>query len=340
MTTSSGPAPPTTTSAAPAYAPAQLRAPRLLGWILVIAGLLSFAYMTLSAVVATQLIYSAPQPITRTPAALDLRYQDVTFYSRGDHVRLQAWFIPGLLSNGELTDDRTIIVVHGKGGNRDSVLDFSADLAHHGFAVFSFDMRGMGTSAPAPLTLGYFEQRDVLGAVDYLRTGSLPFPDLGHPRIIGGWGVSMGAATILLAAAQESAIAAVVSDGAYADIIPILQREIPKHSHLPGAFTPGTLEAANILFGVDYYSIRPEDVVARIAPRPIFFINGDADTYIPPSNMTALVDAASAAPDAQVQFWLVPGAKHSQSYAVAKSTYIQRVTDFFDTALGADINAA
>ncbi len=43
----------------------------------------------------------------------------------------------------------------------------------------------------------------------------------------------MGAATLLMAAAQSPAIRAVVSDSAYADIIPILEREVPKRGHLP-----------------------------------------------------------------------------------------------------------
>ena len=52
---------------------------------------------------------------------------------------------------------------------------------------------------------------------------------------------------------QEQAIRAVVSDCAYADIVPILEREVPKGGHLPALFTPGTLFAARVLYGVDFY---------------------------------------------------------------------------------------
>ncbi|MBF6591818.1 MAG: alpha/beta hydrolase [Ktedonobacterales bacterium] len=307
---------------------------------LTLAGILGLGYLSLSVVIATQLVYSAPKALTRTPAALSLTYADVTFPSRGDHIPLRGWFIPGVLPGGRLTDDRVVITLHGNGGNRERVLNFSADLARHGFAILSFDMRGMGESPAAPLTLGYFEQRDVLGAVDFLRSGTLPFAQLGRPRIIGGWGVSMGAATMLLAAAQEPAIRAVVSDCAYADIVPILEREIPKRSNLPEAFTPGGLVATNFLFGVDYYQIRPEAVVARIAPRPLYFIHGTADAYIPPAHMATLATAARAAPGAQVQAWLVPGAGHAKSYDVATAEYISRMVSFFSSALGPDASAA
>src|SRR5438128_10745110 len=123
-------------------------------------------------------------------------------------------------------------------------------------------------SSPAPRSLGYFEQRDVLGAVDFLRAGPLPYPELGRPRAIAGWGVSMGAATLMMAAAQAPAIRAVVSDSAYADIIPILEREVPKGGHLPSLFTPGTFFAPKVLYGFDFYAVRPEDSLAGIALRP------------------------------------------------------------------------
>jgi fermentation-respiration switch protein FrsA (DUF1100 family) len=313
------------------------------GALLILSAIVTTAYVALSLYIATQLVYVPQKPITKTPADLGLKFQYVTFPSREDHIQLRGWFIPGVLPNGSLTAQRTLVVVHGVRTNRADpgagILDLSGEFARHGFAVLAFDMRGSGESPPAPLSLGYFEQRDVLGAVDFLRSGSLPYPDLGRPRIIGGWGVSMGAATLLLAASQEPAIRAVVSDCAYADIIPILQREVPKGGHLPPMFTPGTLVAADVLYGIDYYTVRPMDVVAKIAPRPIFFIHGSADTYIPPSNMSVLAAAAQAAPNAHVQTWLVPGATHARSFVLMPKEYVSRVVAFYTAALGADTGA-
>jgi uncharacterized protein len=306
--------------------------------LLVVTGVVSFGYAGISAVIATQLIYVPQKLPVADPGSMGLSFKNIVFPSRDDHVPLQGWFIPGVLPDGRLTTQRTIIVVHGTRANRADPsikqLNFIADVVKQGFAVLAFDMRGNGASPPAPLSLGYFEQRDVLGAVDYLRSGPLPYPTLGRPRVIGGWGVSMGAATLLFAAAQEPIIRAVVSDSAYADIIPILQREIPKGSGLPAAFNPGALTAVNALYGINFSAVRPVDVVPQIAPRPIFFIHGAADTYVPPSNMTELASAASKAPNAHIQTWLVPGANHAQSYKVAGADYTARVVAFFTATLG------
>ena len=316
----------------------------LLRWIvvalLIVSVIVTTAYTALSIYIATQLVYAPQKPIYATPASLGLQFKYVTFLSRTDQVQLKGWYIPGVLPNGNLTSQRTIIMVHGDRTNRADkdagLLNLSGDLARHGFAVLAFDMRGSGESQPEPLSLGYFEQRDVLGAVDFLRSGTVPYPDLGRTRIIGGWGVSMGAATLLMATAQEPTIRAVVSDCAYADIIPILEREVPERGHLPPLFTPGALFAARVLYGMDFYAVRPVDIVASIAPRPIFFIHGTSDTYVPTPNMNILAAAALTAPNANVQTWLVPGAAHAQSFNTEGAVYVDRVVAFYTAALGPD----
>jgi pimeloyl-ACP methyl ester carboxylesterase len=207
-------------------------------------------------------------------------------------------------------------MVHGAYQNRTDpaagLLALSSAMARQGFAILVFDMRGTGQSAPAPFSLGYFEQRDVLGAVDFLQHGSLPYPSLGRPEVIGGWGVSMGAITMLLAAAKTTAIKAIVAEAP----IPTSPHPERRSRGLPAFFTPGALAADRALYGIDFYNVKPGDIVASLAPRPLIFIQGAADTYNPPSNLGVLVRDAEAAPNANVQSWMVPGAAHAQAYHV------------------------
>jgi fermentation-respiration switch protein FrsA (DUF1100 family) len=317
---------------------------RTIAGLMILAGLLTLGYVGISSYIAEQLVYETPKPIVRTPASLGLRFASVTFPSRDDHINLQGWFIPGVLPDGRLTVDRVIVAVHGTRQNRESpgdhLLELTAALARHGLGVLSFDMRGMGESPPAPLSMGALEQRDVLGAVDFLRRGTPPMPELGRPRIIGGLGISMGAATVLLAASQEPAIAAVVSDSAYAEVVPILEREITKRSvaplgRVPGVFAPSALVMARLLYGVDFFAARPVATVARIAPRPLFLIHGTADDYVPISNFLELNAAATSGQDAHVTTWIVPNARHAQAFKKTGAEYVTRVVAFFDAALGA-----
>jgi fermentation-respiration switch protein FrsA (DUF1100 family) len=302
--------------------------------LLLAPGVLTLLYGGISVFVARIVAYALRKAIKKTPAELGLSYRDVSFPSREDHLLLRGWFIPGVLPGGQLTTERTIIMVHGVHSNREALeaglLDLCAALARHGFAVLAFDMRGHGQSTSAPLSWGYFEQRDVLGAVDFLRSGPLPYPELGHPRSIGGWGISMGGASTLLAAAREPALQGVVADCAFAALAILIEKD----PRIPKVFIPGVAKALRQLYGINYYAVRPVDVVASIAPRPLFFIQSGKDTIVPPWNMNLLANAASAAPDAHVQTWLIPGADHIQAYHVMGTEYVNRVVTFFTAALG------
>lgn len=309
--------------------------------------LATMIYTAVSVYIATQIQATTRIPLYATPASLGLQYKDVTFPSRDDHLQIRGWFIPGVLPNGHLTAQRTIIMVHGIHTNRADkgagLLDLSGDLARRGFAILAFDMRGAGESPPAPLSF-FYEQRDVLGAVDLLRSGPLPYPELGRPRAIVGWGDSMGGALMILAAAREPTIQAIVSDSAYADILPRLERDIPAQGHLPPLFTLGGLIAAHFLYGVDYFHAAPDAVIANIAPRPILLIHGADDNKdhatTSPEDMYTLAAAARTAPHANVQTWLVPGATHVQAYHVEGKVYVDRVVAFYTAAVGPDTSGS
>ncbi|HKX56062.1 MAG TPA: hypothetical protein VJN01_08175, partial [Xanthomonadales bacterium] len=68
-----------------------------------------------------------------TPADAEIDYEDVSF-KNADGQTLRGWFMPG--DNGA-----TVILVHGVGGMRVSVIRHSLILAGGGFSVLSFDLR-------------------------------------------------------------------------------------------------------------------------------------------------------------------------------------------------------
>ncbi|HEX8733104.1 MAG TPA: alpha/beta hydrolase [Ktedonobacterales bacterium] len=299
--------------------------------------LLTAGYAGVSIYAASQLGHAPQVEAKGTPASAGLSFQPVVFVSRTDHVLLRGWFIPGVTSTGAQTTSKAIIMVHGPGSNRaDSAvgqLALSEALAKAGFAVLTFDLRDSGASASAPTTMGYLEARDVLGAVDFLRTGPMPYPKLERPKVIGAWGVSTGAVALLMAAAQEPALGAVVADSAFARALPIVQRDLPAQTHLSHAFTPGIILAEQVMYGADYNALAPVNVVAQIAPRPLLFIQGADDTYIPSGDLDALTQAAQQGKGAKVTSWSVEGAKDGQAYHTDPAAYVAKVVAFFDASL-------
>jgi fermentation-respiration switch protein FrsA (DUF1100 family) len=309
---------------------------RIITGFLIISGILAFFYVSVSILLAIIITNRPLKPITRTPSSFGLNYRDVTFLSREDHLLLHGWLIPGILPDGRLTVERTVIQVHGAENNRAMVLHIDPLLVRQGIAILAFDSRGNGESASAPIGGGYFEQRDVLGAVDFLRSGPVPYPELGRPKAIGGWGISVGGVALIYAAAQEPAFKAIVVDSAYATMAEYMEPAFGRFF----VFIPGARYSGMMLYGLDYTSVRPVDVIAKIAPRPILLIQGAADNVILPSNMTELAAAATAPPDANVQTWLVPKAQHIQAYNLVKNTYVDRMVTFFHTELNTESSTA
>lgn len=308
-------------------APARPRGRRLRRLLITLGVLLLLAVaavLGISGYVASRLVSLPVEAVQGLPSDYGLSYESVRFPSREDNVDLAAWYI-----RPQIQDRRcTIIMVHGKDHNRNDrsiqMLELARDLSSHGYSVLMLDMRAHGESAGKLFSLGYFERRDVLGAVDYLRSRK------DFTGCAAGLGFSTGAVALINAAAQEPAVKAVVADGAWPDTRSLLERELPSQSKLPGFFTPPTLFMARVMYGIDMASVRPIDTIGSIAPRPILLIHGTKDRYTSVAEARALY-AAARNPNAQL--WVVEGAPHVQSYALHPEEYRERLLTFLDAAL-------
>ena len=143
----------------------------------------------------------------RTPETLKFSFENVNFNST-DNVALKGWFIPAKKKE-ENKNPATIIVLHGYGLTRAEALDWCHYL-HDNYNLFLFDFRGHGNSQIKPVTFGYKESKDVIGALEYLKTR----PDVDRTRI-GVFGYDIGANAAILAAAETADIRMVIADSAF-----------------------------------------------------------------------------------------------------------------------------
>jgi pimeloyl-ACP methyl ester carboxylesterase len=286
--------------------------------------LLGAAYLAVGYISADRFSTITRHTLKDSPATYGLDFDEVRFTPRGEpELALSGWFVPAADS------EQAVILVHGfgLGGCRtcdfkERFTEFAAQLQARGFNVLMFDLRGHGRSADARYTFGLREQRDVLGAVDYLLARGFA------PGRIGVLGASMGGAASILATADEPAIGALVADSAFADLDYLLQREFPRRSGLPAWILPGVYLMGQIVTGENVSAARPEQAIGRIAPRPVLIIHGDADELVPVEHSARL---AANAPDATV--WIVPAATHVESWVLLQDAYVDRVAGFFRDGL-------
>ena len=116
----------------------------------------------------------------KTPADYGLVYEDVSLKT-ADGLTLQGWYLPG--ENGA-----AIILMHGLGGNRISLLGVAESLVEAGYSALIFDLRAHGESEGEFVPYGGPEAEDVKTAVSYLQTR----PEV-DPERIGSLGWSLGA---------------------------------------------------------------------------------------------------------------------------------------------------
>ena len=298
------------------------------------------SYIVVCVYMAGKLTLAVRTPLVSTPADFGLAYEPVEFRSQVDLVPLQGWFIgsggssqnlrtavPAARSQEATGGSRTILMLHAKDGKRDDptigLMDIARALVQHGYNVFVFDFRGHGESGGTRVGFGSLEVRDVGGALAYLKTRGI--------SQVGTLGFSLGAVTALNSAPEYPEMRVVVTDSAFADLMPLLAVEVPKASGLPSFFTPGIVFMSLPLFGMDLANDKPARSVARLGSRPVLLIHGTADGSVPVSHAYALQQAGAANPN--LRLWIVPGAEHVRAYKQFPDEYLKRVFGFFDEFL-------
>jgi len=282
--------------------------------------LLPIAYLGISAVVADKLSHPTRKTLTSNPGAVGMKYESVEFNSVPDNVLLKGWYVdsPG---------DKVIVMMHGRNSIRDDtvvgLLDVAKELYGHNYDVLMFDFRAHGESGGERYSLGWWETRDVTGALNYLKGRGV--------TEVGTLAYSMGAATELLAAPDHPEMRAIIADSSFSDLTLLLDKELPKASGLPGFFNPGILFMENLLYGIDIGSTKPELQMAKLNDRPIFLIHSETDDLIPVSHVYTLQKAGASNPN--LSLWIAPGSGHVKGFKNNPQEYMKRVIEFFDANL-------
>jgi fermentation-respiration switch protein FrsA (DUF1100 family) len=240
-------------------------------------------------------------------------------YMARDGKPLGGWFIPA--PEGTPKPWRCVLFAYGYGGYKEQMHEYAKMVHEGGFAALMFDMRGSGLRRGEPVTLGYNERWDLMDAVRYVQSR----PDI-DPERIGVFGVSMGGAVALMAAAEEPGIKALVTDSAYANISDMIKPGIVAFiGKVALPFAPLIVRYAESMMGVRAEDIRPEKAAARLGDRPLFVIHGLDDALTNPHSAHKIYDAAKG----PKELWLLPECGHGCAPSVAPQEYKRRINDFY-----------
>ena len=196
------------------------------------------------------------------------------------------------------------------------------------YNLLLIDHRAHGESEGNTITFGIKERFDVLDWINYAieRFGS-------DVRII-LYGISMGGATVLMAAGEKlpENVKGIIADSPYSTPIDILakvgaEKGIPKFLVKAFAFS-----GARIFGGFSLTQTSPKEAVKH-AEVPILLIHGDADTFVP-DYMSDEIYAANPS----IILRKFAGADHAACYLSDSAGYLALADGFVDKVLLEDKN--
>lgn len=221
--------------------------------------------------------------------------------------------------------DRTALLIHGYTDHPLGMLQY-AWIYHHelGCNVLLPALRYHGKSGGRAIQMGWLDRLDIKQWIQELPTL------LGGEQRVVVHGLSMGAATTMMLSGEADLAPSVkcfVEDCGYMGVWEQFQKELKEDYHLPSF---PVLHAANLIcrlrFGWNFLEASALDAVRR-ADRPMLFIHGGDDHYVPTWMIHPLYREKGGAKGGNVR-WLAPASGHADSFRDHPKEYTRQVTEF------------
>lgn len=190
-----------------------------------------------------------------------------------------------------------------------------------GHSALLVDQRCSNRSEGSTITFGVYEHRDCL---DWLECMVKKF---GPDRKIILTGISMGAATVLMAAGKKlpSNVIGVLADCGYTSPKAIICDVMKKMGYPAGLAYPFVKLGARLFGKFDPDSYSPLEAVTHCTV-PVIFFHGETDDYVPCDMSRANFDACTA----KKKLVTIPNAGHGLSYPVDPVGYLDALREFWN----------
>ena len=182
------------------------------------------------------------------------------------------------------------------------------------------DQRCAGRSEGTVITFGIKEHRDCLQWVDFM------VEHFGPDVKIILTGISMGAATVLMAAGKPLPpnVMGVLADCGYSSPKEIIKCTIRKLHLPPDLLYPFVKMAAKLYGHFDLEEYSPVEAM-KTCTLPVIFFHGEADNFVPCSMSRENYDACTT----RKALYTVPDAGHGLCFPAEQEWYIKQLGDFF-----------
>jgi dipeptidyl aminopeptidase/acylaminoacyl peptidase len=270
----------------------------------VVAGVITFV----AGYMARMMIRPPRQRLWATPDELGMPYEQVQFPAH-DGLRLSGWFVPTRSENGQ-SPKATLLLVHGWPWNRlgtaaESLLvdlagsapvqlmHLALALHRRGYQLLMFDLRNHGQSAAsAPVTFGWREADDLLGALDYV--AGRDDVDAGRIGVIG---FSMGANATLFSLPRTDLVGAAVAVQPTSPTVFASRYSTAVIGPLSRLVIPLVEFIYRLAGGLSFSAMEPIFASSGSGQTPLLFVQGTGDNWGSAANVAAMVAASPTSVD-------------------------------------------
>ena len=219
--------------------------------------------------------------------------------------------------NGAITE----LLFHGYQGNAERDLSGGVERCFAlGRNALIIDHRASGTSDGRVISFGINEKRDCLAWIDHA------IKRFGADTKLIITGISMGAATVMMAAGEKlpDNVVCVLADCGYSSAREIIKKVIKDMKLPPDIIYPFVRLGARMFGHFSLEETSPIEAVKK-SSIPIIFIHGDTDDFVPCEMSERLYEICSSE---HKRFVSVKGAGHGLAFPVDKEGYLNALREF------------
>ncbi len=263
--------------------------------------------------------FTGPNPsvLDVTPTEVGLDFEEVSFTTE-DGLRISAWYVPSQEPN-----QGVLVLVHGQGANRSSMLPTAEILARHGYSSLLIDLRAHGLSEGDMVTYGYHEAHDVIAAFEYLVLRR----DI-DPERIGALGRSLGGAAVIRGAVRSDIPKFIVIESTFSSLSSLIEDTYAAISILPQwPFADIITALAENKVGGRLEEVDLVQDLSHSSLLQVFLIHGAEDQIIPVEHHKRLADSIKDGGE----FWVIPGMGHASPAEFVPEEYERRLIQFLES---------
>ena len=213
------------------------------------------------------------------------------------------------------------LMFHGYRGCAERDLNGGVDRCFKlGHSALLIDHRASGYSEGRVITFGILEKRDCLSWVDFA------VKEFGPDCQLILTGISMGAATVMMAAGEElpPQVKYVLADCGYTSPKEIICKVMTDMKLPAKLFYPFVKLGARLFGGFNIDESSPMEALSR-SKVPVVLVHGDTDDFVPWDMSRRLYEACTSEHKKLVT---VPGAGHGLAFPIGRELYVQALRDF------------